>query len=131
MSAAYVDTSALVAVLLGEPQAKTITAQLSEHETLLSSNLLEAELRAVLARENVGVKFTSLVSGIDWVLPDRPLARELNRVLEAGYVRGADAWHLACALYLDPEASELHLVSLDQRQLDVARILGFTVPNSL
>ena len=130
MSAAYVDTSALVAVLLGEPQAEAMAAELTRHETLLSSNLLEAELRAVLARENVRVELTSLVRGIDWVLPDRPLAYELKRVLEGGYVRGSDAWHLACALYLDPEPSELHLISLDERQLDVARILGFTVPGS-
>ena len=127
MSAAYVDTSALVAVLLGEPQAETMVARLSEHETLLSSNLLEAELRAVLSRESVDVELASLVRGIDWVLPDRPLAKEIKRVLEAGYVRGADAWHLACALYLDPGPSELHLISLDQRQLDVGRSLGFEV----
>lgn len=26
------------------------------------------------------------------------LTSEFNRILGAGYIRGADAWHLACAI---------------------------------
>lgn len=39
--------------------------------------------------------------------PARRLTRELERVLAAGYIRGADAWHVACALYLDPTSSPI------------------------
>ena len=39
---------------------------------------------------------------------------------------GADAWHLACALFLDPDANELVFLTLDRRQRDVAKSIGFT-----
>lgn len=92
----------------------------------VSSNLLEAELRAAIVRE--GLDVTALPElGIGWVNPDRPLSSEIVRVLQAGHVRGADCWHLACALYLSPEPSEITFLTLDERQLDVARTLGFGV----
>ena len=46
-------------------------------------------------------------------------------VLDAGQLRGADAWHLACALYLSPEPRELEFLTLDGRQAAVAVALGF------
>lgn len=67
----------------------------------------------------------ALFKGISWVIPDRPLHAEIARVLEAGYVRGADCWHLASALYLAREPEALIFLTLDMRQLAVARKLGF------
>ncbi|MFV1980896.1 MAG: hypothetical protein ACC655_07065, partial [Rhodothermia bacterium] len=93
-------------------------------DELLSSNLLEAELRSAVLREDVPFEF-NLLSWISWVLPDRPLGREMARVLEAGYVRGADLWHLACALYLVEDPPELSFATLDKRQAKVAGQLGF------
>ena len=46
-------------------------------------------------------------------------------VLAAGYAGGADSWHLAAALYLSPEPSDIHFVTLDVRQGAVAKALGF------
>jgi hypothetical protein len=46
-------------------------------------------------------------------------------VLDAGYLRGADCWHVATALYVSPEPSRLSFLTLDERQRDVARTLGF------
>ncbi|MCQ3803797.1 MAG: PIN domain-containing protein [Acidimicrobiia bacterium] len=80
MSVAYVDTSAVVAVVFHEPGARTLSRALSDFSRLLSSSLLEAELRSTFARE--GVEFgEQLLSSIDWILPDRPLSREFNAVL--------------------------------------------------
>lgn len=124
MSAAYLDTSCLVAVAFGEPGHEALTAQLDRLDQLFSSNLLEAELRAVLSREGVE-EGESLMDGLSWVLPDRPLTPEIEAVLDAGSVRGADAWHLACALYLSPDPGELEFLTLDRRQAAVARALGF------
>lgn len=124
MSAAYLDTSCLVAVAFGEPGHEALTAQLDRLDQLFSSNLLEAELRAVLRREGVE-EGESLMDGLSWVLPDRPLTPEIEAVLGAGSVRGADAWHLACALYLSPDPGELEFLTLDRRQATVARALGF------
>ncbi len=94
----------------------------------MSSNLLEAEVRAVLAREQVQEDPARLLAGLSYVFPDRPLTGEFCRVLAARLVRGADLWHLACALYLDPGSNELHFLTLDHRQRDAARAVGFSCP---
>jgi hypothetical protein len=55
------------------------------------------------------------------------LTDEISRVLSAGYLRGADLWHVACALYLEPEPDELVFLTLDASQKAVAAKLGFSV----
>ncbi|MEE2845335.1 MAG: PIN domain-containing protein [Gemmatimonadota bacterium] len=126
MKAAYVDTSCLVAIAFGESEAAEVASRLREHDVLLSSNLLEAELRATLVREAAEVD-EALFSWIKWVLPDRPLSVEIIRVLRAGYLRGADLWHLATAMYVTPEPRDLTFLTLDRRQEEVAEELGFKV----
>ena len=109
MSAAYVDTSALVAVAFDERGGPAIAERLDQCSRLLASNLLEAELRAVFARERLDFA-VSLVAGIEWILPDRPLAPEMTAVLESGYLRGTDLWHVATALYAiaEPGQDRIH-----------------------
>jgi hypothetical protein len=124
LSLAYVDGSCLVAVAFGERGAKTLAKRLQGFDELLSSNLLEAELRSAFHREEVPFE-SDLLSWITWVLPDRTLGREMGRVLEVGCLRGADLWHLACALYLVEDPAELSFVTLDDRQGSVAGGLGF------
>jgi predicted nucleic acid-binding protein len=126
MKIVYLDTSALVALALSERGSKRVVAKLESAQSVHSSNLLEAEFRAALARERV--EDTALLQRIDWVIPDRPLSPEIKRVLEAGYLRGADLWHVACALFLDPHARELEFVTLDKQQGAVARKLEFQTP---
>ena len=126
MSVAYVDTSALAAIAFNEPGTAPLSRRLDEFERLVSSNLLEAELRAAFVREKHGFKERA-VSGIQWILPDRSLTRELKTVLQAGYLRGADLWHVATALYLSPEPASLAFATLDARQAAVAGTLGFRI----
>ena len=57
--------------------------------------------------------------------PNRPLRGEFERVLVEGSVKGADLWHLACALFLAPEPKDLTFLTLDKRQEEIARKLGF------
>jgi hypothetical protein len=66
-----------------------------------------------------------LFDWMKWVLPERPLTQELERVFASGYLTGADAWHLACALYLAQVPGTLAFLTLDRRQRAVARRLGF------
>ena len=66
-----------------------------------------------------------LLDELEFVIPTRSLGAEIIRVLDAGYVRGADCWHLATALYLAPDPGELTFVTLDVRQREVAKALGF------
>ena len=72
MSVAYVDTSTLVAIAFEEPGASQAGERLEGFSRLLSSNLLEAELRAAFARERLGFD-AAVLSGIEWILPDRPV----------------------------------------------------------
>ena len=125
MSLAYVDTSCLVAVVFDEPGAQELAIQLEGYDRLVASNLLEAELRSTLTRENVTDNGTMLLSWISWTYPNRPLSSEYERVLACGYLRGADLWHLACALFLSSDPQQLAFVTLDQRQGEIAASLGF------
>ena len=124
MSVAYVDTSALVAIAFNDARGPDLAESLDRFSRLVASNLLEAELRAVFARERL-VFEASLVAGIDWVLPDRPLAPELATVLGSGHLRGADLWHVASALYAAGDPGLMSFVTLDERQRAVAGMLGF------
>jgi hypothetical protein len=124
---AYVDTSCLVAIAFAEPGARKVAGRLGRLDRLFSSNLLEAELRSALAREGVsGDAAQDLVTGITWVYPNRPLTQEFDRIITLGYVRGADLWHLACALFLAPDGRDLAFMTLDQSQQRVATRLGFS-----
>lgn len=125
MKAAYVDTSCLVAIAFGERGSAKLAARLARYEAVFSSSLLEAELKAAFRREGIGGDPLDVLPNVEWVIPDRPLSAEIDKVLQKGYVRGADAWHLACALLLAPEGRDLRFETLDARQAEVAKELGF------
>ncbi len=124
MSIAYVDSSVVVGIAFRDSGWAALERSLSAFSDLLSSNLLEAEVRAAYSR--MGVEYDSRVlSGLRWVFPDRPLTREIQMALGAGYLRGANLWHIATALYIAPEPHDISFVTLDGRQGNVADILGF------
>ncbi|MEJ2081611.1 MAG: PIN domain-containing protein [Acidobacteriota bacterium] len=132
MRAAYVDTSVVVAVTFGEPVAHELIPVLKRCDRLLSSNLLEAEFRSVVAREmtterneTYETKARDFLDGIDWILPDRSLSAEMERICSAGHLCGADLWHIACALFVSPDPSRIAFLTLNTRQTEVARQLGF------
>ena len=124
MSGAYVDSSSLIAIAFNEPGGSDVRDRLNGFSRLTSSNLLEAELRVAHMRDGRQLP-RALLANIDWILPARPLGPEFEAVLSAGYLRGADLWHLACALYVTPDPGQLAFVTLDQRQREVAATLGF------
>jgi predicted nucleic acid-binding protein len=126
MRLAYLDTSCLVAIAFAETGSTKMAGRLERMDRLFASNLLEAELRSAVAREGLSVDPADLLSGITWVYPNRPLRGEFARIALEGYVKGADLWHLACALFLAPEPKDLAFLTLDKRQDAVARKLGFT-----
>lgn len=124
MAFAYVDTSCLVAIAFDERGATALARRLGTFDDLLSSNLLEAELRAAFLREGVE-EDPAILGAVSWIVPDRPLSGEITAVLNAGHVRGADCWHLATALYVAEDPEELSFLTLDSRQRVVAAALGF------
>lgn len=128
MSRLFVDTSALVALGFQERGHEWLTEHLASAQDRFTAPLLEAEFRTALVREEVE-RGLELLGAFRWVLPDRPLSAELDRVFAAGYARGADAWHLATALFLTESPRDLPFITLDQRQQEVARALGFPTPH--
>ena len=126
MTALYADTSALLAVALREPGYAAARRHLQAADLVLVSHLVEAEYLARLARERRVADLPG-ADRLSWVVPDRRLTEEMRRVLAVGGLRGADLWHGACALFVDPTAADLGFLTLDERQATVARSIGFRV----
>lgn len=127
MNACYVDTSLLLAIAFGEPGAKGYSRALKAYDPVLSANLLECEFRAFFTREGVDYD-GKLLERLTWILPDRRLTPEVDRVLFVGEARGADLWHLANALYVAEDPAELAFFTADERQREIAGGLGFAIP---
>ena len=126
MPTAYADTSALVTVAFNQPGAMEMGQRINSFDQLTSANLLEAEMRAAYARETR--RFDEVIlSKLQWIHPDRPLSQELETFLQIGYLRGADLWHLAAALYVHPDPAEITFLTLDNRQRALAAALGFQI----
>ena len=123
---AFLDSSAVVALFLGEPAMERVSVALGPVRRAIATPLLEAEVRAVAARERMPAD-ADMFWWLDWIAPTRSLEPEISRVLEAGVLRGADCWHLAVALSITPDPAKLLFLTLDERQRDVARTLGFNV----
>ena len=126
MGVAYVDTSVLAAIAFNEPDGAAFIGCLGRFTRVTSSILLEAELRPAFAREGRRLQ-PGFLSGIEWVLPDRPLTEEIGTVLRAGYLRGADLLHVATALYAARGEEGVTFLTLDRRLHDVAQAMGFQV----
>ncbi len=125
MKYAYIDTSWLIRVNLEDPNGK-LRKKLATYDHLFSSELLVAELQSCAKRENLKPDvIAEQLALVTVLIPDRSIRPEIETVIRAGYVRGADLWHLACACYLAPKREDLRFLTADQRQQDVAKILGF------
>lgn len=126
MSSAYVDSSVIVALELGEPGSAEVIERLTAFDHLLSSPLLEAEVKSALHREGKALN-SAWLRRMVWISPQTGLGAEIGQVLQAGYLRGADLWHVACALFFAERPEILTFATLDGRQGEMASTLGFTV----
>jgi ribonuclease VapC len=79
-----VDTSALMAVILNEPQAEACIAALEAEDDLLISAGTVAEALIVSARRNVGKEMSSLIDGLGFEVVSITLAsaRRIARAYE-------------------------------------------------
>ncbi len=125
MNAAYVDSSILVAIVLQERGWADLERRLAGFEHRVSANLLEAELRSAMSREGLPEEKVPDLAWMEWIQPTRPLTPEFQRVLSTGHQKGADLWHLACALFASPTGG-ITFISLDERQRQAAIKLGFS-----
>ena len=129
MKSAFIDTSALASILFKEPAYPAVLNILEGLETVSASCLLEAEIRSAAVRESIDQgDVDGVLSKVEWVLPDRPLSHEIRSIVSKGIpLRGAELWHLACALYLAGDPANLPFVTLDGGQAGAAERLGFKV----
>jgi hypothetical protein len=125
--AAYIDTSLLIGVKFQKSSSAT-TRVVGRYE-LYSSELLIAEVLAFGKRESIAEDLLwEACKGLSWIIPETSISEELNQVIQAGYARGADLWHMACACYLSPKPGELTFLTLDDRQRKLASAIGFHAP---
>jgi len=127
---AYLDSSFLLTIAFGEGEAAALRRIVGRYRRLLSSDLIVAECLAVAQRESIDPDaMLGALRAIDLVLPSRSLAPEMREALDEGRLRGADLWHVACALFVAAGTrSEIAFLSRDQPQRRVAKRLGFPTP---
>ena len=125
MGVAYVDTSVLLAIAFGQHDPQELRDRLTGHTAIFSSILLEAEARSAFVR--AGPFEQHILTGVEWVLPDRSLTDEINVALRVGYLRGADLLHVATALYAAKGEAGMVFLTLDRRLREVVQALGFEV----
>lgn len=130
MSLAYLDTSYLLSILFAEPGAGKLQNQRIGYARVFSADLLVAETLAATTRERIGPDAVQpVLKTIALVFPDHSLEPQIREVLAQGYLRGADLWHLACAMFLaGPQRSAIAFLSRDHAQRAMARRLGFPTP---
>lgn len=122
----YLDSSAIVKLVVREPESKALRSHLRRKQPLVSSALARTEvLRAVLPFGQVAVeRGGAILRGIE-------LARINDRILAAAGVllppelRSLDAIHLATALEFDDDLR--HLVTYDDRMATAAEAVGIKV----
>jgi predicted nucleic acid-binding protein len=131
--ALYADSSALVKLIVEEPETDALEAAVAGRE-LVASELALAEVpRAIrrLSADAPAAKRIALRRGVEGVLGGLallPVGRDV--LLRAGafdepFLRALDAIHVASALSI---AAELEaLISYDARQLEMARVAGLPV----
>ena len=124
----YIDTSVIVCLLFKQLDYQKLQTAFVEAEELISSSLILAETQSACVREKFPPQAGSpLLNKISLVNPEHRMTVELAEIFKYGYLRGADAYHLACALYADNNTRELVFLSRDNKQQALAKKLGFTL----
>lgn len=120
----YVDTSALGALLVAQPETEALVDWLDQAGgRLVSSDLLETELRRMAVREGRDqAKVSAILDGVSLAALDRATYRSAG-LLPMPYLRTLDALHLEAAIRLDVRA----VLTYDHRLGEAARSAGLDV----
>ena len=120
----YVDTSALGALLVEQLESDALESWLDQtSDMLVSSDLLEVELRRLAVREGIDqADVTRLLDGVSLAALDRAVYRGAG-LLPMPYLRTLDALHLEAAMRLDAAA----VLTYDRRLSKAARSVGLRV----
>jgi len=130
MAATYLDSSAIVKLVVEEPESRALRRHLRRRRPLVSSALARTEvLRALLQEGDAAIaRGRAALARIDMI-------RVNDRVLDAAGVllppdlRSLDAIHLTSATLLGSDLGQL--VTYDQRMSAAARQLGLHVASPM
>ena len=135
----YVETSAVMAWLLGEERGETVRAQLAAADVIFTSDLTLIECdrafrRAVATGRVTASEALQIQASIDtasshWTLlgMDADIVHRSRRSFPREAIRALDAIHLATALAVRDLSPDMVVLSLDDRIRDNAVSLSFEV----
>lgn len=135
----YVETSAVLAWLFGEPPARRVRSALASAKRVLASDLTLVETDRVLIRalrlgqmseaeaSGRGAILNQVAAHWDLLRVDAEVVERARRPFPVEPIRTLDALHLASALVGRSAFPGLALLSLDQRVRECGRALGFKV----
>lgn len=120
----YVDTSALGALLVAQPETQELVDWLDQADAgLVSCDLLETELRRMAVREGRDQsKVSEILDGVSLAALDRATYRSAG-FLPMPFLRTLDALHLEAAIRLDADA----VLTYDHRLGEAAKSAGLDV----
>lgn len=130
MSTAYTDSSFFLSMILGQTDSSDLRVVFAGYDRVVSGDLIVAECLSLARREAMDVDAVlAALDSVSLVHPARSLATEIRQALDEAYLRGADVWHVACALFVAADTqSEIAFLSRDRSQRRVANHLGFQTP---
>lgn len=128
----YVETSALLELVLDQPRATEILQYMQHARALAASELLVLEMSRVIARlgKDTGAvveRLAYLERFVDLCPVDVNLRAHLARPFASEPLRTLDALHLATALDLRLPGERVGFLCLDKRLRENAAALGFVV----
>ena len=123
MPAVYLDSSALVKLVIREPESRALRRYLASHPTRVTSALARVEVpRAAWPHGRAAVERTRrLLTRVGLLRLDDVLLDAAGAIALAG-LRSLDAIHLASAQALDEEL--IAVVTYDARMIEAAGSLG-------
>ena len=120
----YVDTSALALVLVDQPGSDSDVEWLDgSTDCLISSDLLELELRRVALRHDISLEFVArIIDGVELHTLDHSLFH-MAGLLPMKQLRSLEVLHLAAALRTGASA----MLTFDPRLAEACREVGLEV----
>ena len=120
MTIAYVDSSAIIKLIIREAESEALAAAMRTYDAHLTSDAAMVEVPRAVRRARVdGGRITTRVLGrFASVTLDRQVI-ELAAELEPSSLRSLDAIHIASAMSV--EITDLVFIAYDRRCLDGAR----------
>lgn len=127
MTVAYVDSSAIVKLILHEAESQSLTTAMAGFDDPVTSQIAVVEVTRAVHRTGLDPGFERIDAALDrisLVAVDADVVA-LARHLEPVHVRTLDAIHLASALSLGIDG--ITFIAYDGRLLDAARAAGMSV----